>query len=369
MKTLRVKVRSGMSWLDKAATEVNAVWNWANETSYKAATRTDTKRKWLSGFDLDKLAAGATHEFLHVGSVTIKEVCKQYAVKRRKARRTLLRWRASAGAKRSLGWVPFKRGSARVKDGAIMFCGHRFRVFDSYGLDKYDLRAGSFAQNAIGEWFFNVAVHVPVEQGEMPASAVGIDLGLKTVATSSEGTTLSAGQFYRSIEQKIAQAQRRGHKRQAKRLHLKAANRRKDAIHKFTTAIVRKHGAIYVGDVSSTRLAKTRMAKAVLDAGWRTLKTQLQYKGHWAGRVVEVVSERNTTRVCSNCGQHTGPRGLRQLAVRSWDCVACETTHDRDCNAAVNILRIGLGTKPPLAGTPQTIRRAPISPFRVTTST
>ena len=83
------------------------------------------------------------------------------------------------------------------------------------------------------------------------------------------------------------------------------------------------------------------MAKAVLDSGWGMLKRMLQYKGEYAGCTVEVVSERNTTRVCSNCGAFTGPRGLKQLVVRSWECACCGEWHDRDVNAARNILLTG----------------------------
>ena len=80
------------------------------------------------------------------------------------------------------------------------------------------------------------------------------------------------------------------------------------------------------------------MAKSVLDAGWGMLKTQLHYKGQSAGRGVHIVSERNTTRGCSSCGSLTGPSGLDSLAVRTWICSACGDTHDRDVNAARNIL-------------------------------
>lgn len=350
-KTLQVKVKSGMAWLNAASMEANQVWNWANETSYKAGTRTDNKRKWLSGFDLESLSAGATYEFQHISAGTISEICHQYAVKRRKAKRPILRWRASSGAKRSLGWVPFKGGNIRLKNGAVVFCGRRFRVFDSYGLDQYELRAGSFAQNALGEWFFNVAVKVAQTQSEMSASAVGVDLGLKTTATCSNGLTLAAIQFYRGIEPKIAQAQRRGHQRQAKRLHLKAKNRRKDALHKFSSLLVKNNGCIYIGDVSSPKLAKTRMAKSVLDSGWGILKQQLIVKGHRAGRIVEVVDESFSTRACSECGCLSGPRGLSMLVVREWSCGECGAVHDRDVNAAKNIL--ARGNARPLAGTLQ----------------
>ena len=93
-----------------------------------------------------------------------------------------------------------------------------------------------------------------------------------------------------------------------------------------------------MGDVSSLKLAKTRMAKSVLDAGWGTLKTYLQYKGQQAGRSVLIVSERNTTRTCSSCKALTGPSGLDMLAVRTWVCRECGDAHDRDVNSARNIL-------------------------------
>jgi putative transposase len=140
---------------------------------------------------------------------------------------------------------------------------------------------------------------------------VGLDLGLKDTVAISDGDKLEAGHFYRSIEQKIANAQRRGHKRQAKRLHRTAARRRKDALHKFSTKLVSEYQTIVVGDVS-LKLVRTRMAESVLDAGWSMLKTQLQYKGQQAGSCVLIVSERNTTRTCSSCKP--------SRVLRVWTC-------------------------------------------------
>jgi transposase len=85
------------------------------------------------------------------------------------------------------------------------------------------------------------------------------------------------------------------------------------------------------------RFVKTRMAKSVLDAGWGMLKAQLQYKGEHAGRCVQIVNERNTTRTCSGCGSLTGPTGPDMLGVRTWMCPECGGIHDRDVNAARNI--------------------------------
>ena len=99
-----------------------------------------------------------------------------------------------------------------------------------------------------------------------------------------------------------------------------------------------KYQHIIVGDVSSLKLARTRMAKSVLDSGWGKLKTFLEYKSQQAARTFEVVSERNTSVTCSACGALTGPRGVNGLIVRSWICSDCGESHDRDVNAARNIL-------------------------------
>jgi len=350
VKTLQVKVRAdAWEWLDAAAREVNLIWNHVNELCAKAARPYYGRGKWLSGYEVDKLLTGTSRELDCLPQQTVARVAIEHANKRSQFKRTRLSWRRSGGSRKSLGWVPFRRGQVRFKNGAVVFAGRRFRVFDSYGLSAYDLRAGSFAQNALGEWFFNVAVETKGEASDLPAKSVGIDLGLKDIATTSDGHVLAAGRWYRGVEPKIAQAQRRGHKRHAKRLQRTAANRRKDALHKFSTALVKDYGAIYIGDVSSTKLAKTRMAKSVLDSGWGMLKTMLQHKGHQAGRIVEVVDERFTTQACSHCGALTGPKGRTGLVVREWSCSDCGAEHSRDVNAARNILAAGLGR--PCAGT------------------
>jgi putative transposase len=355
VRTLRLKVRrESYPWLNAAAIEVNQVWNFANATSYKAACPFAGKAKWLSAFDLDKLTAGATECFERIDSGTIQRVDAEFAVRRKQFKRVKLRWRVSKGAKRSLGWIPFKAAQLKRKSKSLRFSGNAFRVFERELLEGVSWKSGCFAQDAVGDWWLCVPVTREVRQSVAPKEAVGLDLGIKDTVATSDGQKLQAGHFYRSIEQKIANAQRRGHKRQAKRLHRTAARRRKDALHKFSTRIVGNYQTIKIGDVSSLKLAKTRMAKSVLDAGWGMLKAQLRYKGQQAGRSVLIVSERNTTRTCSSCKALTGPTGLDMLVVRTWVCSACGDMHDRDVNAARNILSAGrsppsvCGNEPPL---------------------
>jgi putative transposase len=342
IRTLRLKVKSeSYPWLKAAAIEVNQVWNFANATSYKAARPFTGPAKWLSAFDLDKLTAGAAQYFERIGSDTIQRVNAEFARRRKQFKKAKLRWRVSRGAKHSLGWIPFKAAQLKRKGKSLRFSGKAFRVFERALLDGMIWKCGCFAQDAVGDWWLCVPVERPVAESQAAHAAVGLDLGLKETVATSDGERLEAGQFYRQFEQKIAQAQRRGHRRHAKRLHRRAARRRKDALHKFSTKIVERYQIIVVGDVSSLKLAKTRMAKSVLDAGWGILKAQLRYKGQQAGRCVQVVNERNTTRTCSGCGSLTGPAGLDMLAVRTWMCGECGVTHDRDVNAARNIRSAG----------------------------
>ena len=362
IRTLRLKVKAeGYAWLNAAATEVNQVWNYANATSYKAARPFAGRGKWLTAFDLDKLTAGAAEYFERIDSNTIQRVNAEFATRRKQSKRAKLRWRVSKGAKRSLGWVPFKAAQLKRKGNSLRFSGKAFRVFERGLLEGVLWHCGSFAQDAVGDWWLCLPVKQAVQTVAAAKEAVGLDLGLKDTVATSDGVKLQSGHFYRNIERKIASAQRRGHKRQAKRLHRTAARRRKDALQKFSRKIVTEYQTIKIGDVSSLKLAKTRMAKSVLDAGWGMLKTQLQYKGQQAGRCVLIVNEKNTTRTCSSCKALTGPTGLDMLVVRTWVCSACGDTHDRDVNAARNILSAG-SSPPPISGNESSLTVALPSP-------
>jgi len=338
-RTLRLKVRTeAYAWFNAAANEVNEVFNYCNETSYKAATRTDLKRKYMSGFDLCNLTAGATQYFDKIGAETIQSVCTHYAQKRQAARRLRLRWRVSRGARRSLGWIPFKAASLKRKGVCLRFAGKCVRVFERERLEGVQWQGGCFAQDAVGDWWLCLPVKLEAEQSIAPQEAVGIDLGLKDIAVTSDGDRLPAGRWTKLYAGKLASAQRRGHKRQAKRIHRKIARCRADALHKFSRKIVSQYQKIVVGDVSSLKLVRTRLAKSVLDSGWGTLRGFLQYESQQAGRTFEITSERNTTVTCFPCRALTGPRGINGLTVRFWVCSNCGELHDRDVNSARNTL-------------------------------
>jgi len=346
-KTLRLRIKDKHAKaLFAMAREVNTVWNFCNETSAKAVRE---RQKFLSGYDLQKLTDGFSKcDGVAIGSATTQQVCEEYATRRRQFKRARLNWRVSnpKSSKRSLGWIPFKSRAVRYKAGQIQFCGLKLGLWDSYGLTHYELRAGSFCEDSRGRWYLNVQVKIPELVGPVlsaATSAVGIDLGLKTCATSSDGKKIE-GRFYRGLEAKLGIAQRAGKKPRTRAIHAKIGNQRKDMLHKFSTALVRNNAAIFVGDVASAKLVKTKMAKSTLDAGWSSLKTMLEYKSHQAGIVFEEVNESYTTQICSCCRtiSASSPKGRAGLRIREWTCSECGSVHDRDVNAARNILALGL---------------------------
>ena len=175
--------------------------------------------------------------------------------------------------------------------------------------------------------------------------SVGIDLGLKEAATTSTGHKLQIKQTQKWAN-KLATAQRAKNKKRVKAIHAKIKNTRLDLIHKFTTKLVQGNALIVVGDVKSRSFTNsmTKLAKSTYDAGWFELKRQLGYKCKHAGCQFEMVNESYTTQTCSCCHKisDSSPKGRAGLRIRGWACAECGTWHDRDINAAKNILAVGL---------------------------
>lgn len=348
IKTLRIRIKDKhASFLRAQAFDVNQVWNAANalsaEYSWVPVPEVGYMGMQTSAYDLQKeLISIRKERGLNIGAATMQAVISQHAKSRKQFKKNKLRWRCSSGTKRALGWVPFKTAGIKLVNGQIRFNGQCLGVWDSYDLKRYELHTGSFAEDSRGRWYFNATVDVAIESSN-GVSAIGIDLGLKTVATCSDGVVLENTQIYRGAEASLAIAQRANKKQRVKAIHAQIKNRRKDATHKFTTKLAKEHGAIFVGDVNSSKLAKTKMAKSVLDAGWFMLKTQLEYKAMARSVVFEEVNERYTTQACSCCGSISlnSPKGRAGLGIREWLCVECGTLHDRDVNAAKNILARG----------------------------
>ena len=275
-------------------------------------------------------------------SHTLQRVCQEFTKARDKAKHAGIRWRG----RKSLGWVPFNTGHVTFDGETFKFRGVRYETMHMRDLpDGVKIAAGSFNQDGKGRWHINCPVEVKTAD-HAPLTRVGIDLGLKYLATLSDGRKIETPRFYRASEAALATAQRAGKSKRARSIHAKIARRRKDFLHKASTEIAKEFGLIVIGDVSPSKIARTRMAKSVLDAGWADFKRQLSYKALMHGGSTLEVCERLSTQTCSECGAlpASRPRGIAGLGIREWTCGDCGSVHDRDVNAARNILRVGQHT-------------------------
>jgi putative transposase len=338
----RIKDRRARKALGVHAYAVNQVWNYCCaqqrdiESRYRAGA---PKRKWASHYDLQKLCKGAGAE-LGVHQQTIGEVCREFAAARDR-NKGAPRFRSSFGTHRASGWVPFQYQSRQVDGNSVTYLGKRYRFWEGGRPLPANAKGGAFIEDALGRWY--VCFYVEVEAPQGGNAAIGMDLGLKSLAALSDGRKVEAPRIYRRHEQRLAIAQRAGNRQRVRRLHAKIKNCRRDFLHKLSTELAGQNALIAVGNVNAKHLARTPMAKSVFDAGWSAFRAMLAYKS--AGYVE--VDEKFTTQTCSQCGAlpPERPRGIAGLGMRQWECSDCGAIHDRDVNAARNILAAALSAQ------------------------
>ena len=224
-----------------------------------------------------------------------------------------------------------------------------------------------------GRYYLSLMVDDPNIQSLDPTgSVVGIDMGVADLAITSDGYKYP--KFTTPyLDHKVVEAQSKFSKRrhralvkvrqwnhnhkdikqdledysnwrkarqQKARYQAKIANKRKDYLHKITTELVKQYDVIVIEDLKAKNLLKNHhLAKSISNQSWRMFREMLEYKCKWYGKQLIVVSPDYTSQICSNCGYHSGKK---PLDVREWTCPKCNTYHDRDINASINILNRGL---------------------------
>ncbi|MGO4922970.1 RNA-guided endonuclease InsQ/TnpB family protein [Bifidobacterium choerinum] len=227
-----------------------------------------------------------------------------------------------------------------------------------------------------GRWFVSILVREAIPCLPACDKTVGIDLGVKDFAILSDGTKIPNQHFAERNQKRLKRAQKALSRKQpgsrnrrkaalrVARINAQTRDRRRDFLHKLSTRIIRENQTIVLEDLSVRGISrrvraveapdtgrylcngqarKRGLNRSILDQGWRELRGMLEYKARWYGRDVVVIDRfYPSTQLCSACGAKTGPR---TLDVRRWTCPECGMRHDRDVNAARNILAAGLAVR------------------------
>lgn len=210
----------------------------------------------------------------------------------------------------------------------------------------------TISRDATGRWFVSILCENVVHDGPPSTSRIGIDAGITSLATLSTGEKIANPKHERRDRDRLALVQRRlarktkGSNNRVKarlkvaKVYARITDRRKDFLHKLTTRLINENQVICIEDLSVRNMMKNhRLARAISDASWSELRLQLEYKAAWYGRAVIPIDRfYPSSKTCSACGRIIEKLPLN---VRKWTCL-CGARHDRDINAAKNILAVGL---------------------------
>jgi putative transposase len=216
------------------------------------------------------------------------------------------------------------------------------------------IKQATISKTSTDKYFVSILVEETIQEFSKNDNAVGFDLGIKEFLITSDGEVVNNPKILYKYESKIAKLQRqlsrktkgsnryKKHSKKIAKLHEKIKNIRHDFLQKLSTQIVRENQSIFCEDLNVKGMAQNhKLAKAINDVSWSEFVRQIEYKSEWYGRTFHKIDRfYPSSQTCNICGYKN--KDTKNLSVREWDCPECKTHHDRDCNAAINILKQGL---------------------------
>ena len=219
---------------------------------------------------------------------------------------------------------------------------------------KGTIKSATISLTPTGKYFVSILTEQLYKPLPKARKKVGIDLGLKYFLVTSNGEFYKNHRHFKKYQKKLAKAQKdlsrkkygsnmyESQRLKVAKIYEKISNRRNDTLHKISTDLVRKYDIICLEDLSVKNMIKNkRLSKAVQDASWSTFVQMLEYKSNWNNKIVSKIDRfYPSSQECNNCGYIN--QNIKNLSVREWICPKCGTIHNRDINAAKNILAEGL---------------------------
>ncbi|MEQ3466990.1 IS200/IS605 family element RNA-guided endonuclease TnpB [Enterococcus cecorum] len=228
---------------------------------------------------------------------------------------------------------------------------------------KGRIKSATISRRASGKYYISLLYKEEINELPKTNSAIGIDLGITDFAILSDGQKIDNNRFTSKMEKKLKREQRKlskrallaknkgiplseaknyqKQKRKVARLHEKVMNQRTDFLNKLSTEIIKNHDIICIEDLNVKGMLRNhKLARSISDVSWSSFVAKLQYKADWYGReIIKVDQWFPSSQICSECGHKDGKKSLD---IREWTCPICDTHHDRDINASINILTEGL---------------------------
>jgi len=247
------------------------------------------------------------------------------------------------GIRNRLSSIPFPDPIRRPSGVHSKIPGLGILRFHKQDVPEGKIKCGRIVRRASG-WYLCLFIEAVTKTIPLRSNCVvGIDPGYKSTLTLSSGEKIDKPKQLQRAEKRLAQAQRGNRRQLTARLQERIKNRRKDDNHKLSRKLVAENAIIVFSKDNIKGIAKN-YGKSVAEASHYQLRQMLSYKCTASGRKYIEADSKGSTMTCSNCLAKTGPTGKAGLSVRKWECAECGILHDRDQNAAINTLLIGLGT-------------------------